>query len=248
MRHSEPTPRVPKKSHRRNPVRAPGPVRRARPACSVGSPPVGPEAQVGEQEGAEIFRAQFLQVARGDDLVGVAAWLRPRHGDGRQSFEAFRPQRPANSRRTSVSRPVTVAAAAIAGLIRWGARRAPGGQFSSRPRVAWLIPISEATDRTPRCALFSSTSLPCLAVPRASAGLGARPAAPRAGQPSAVTLSRKARDRRSRQRYPNEAMHNAHPYRANAARRTASAGSSKVLCRRRSPGHRLRTPGRPPVR
>jgi hypothetical protein len=78
------------------------------------------QPHVVEKEVAEVVVARLLQVARGHDLVGVDVGARQRHGQASSRMKASMLlfASPASRRRTSVSRPVTAAAAAIAGLIR----------------------------------------------------------------------------------------------------------------------------------
>ena len=83
-------------------------------------PAVLVEAHVVEEEPRVLRPPGPMQESRGDDAVGIDVhgieWHRRRGERG----EGLHPQAPATpSVRTSVSRPVTAAAAAIAGLMRW---------------------------------------------------------------------------------------------------------------------------------
>ena len=83
------------------------------------------EAQVAKEQRTEVDRARLLQVARRNDLVGVDVRLRDGNGHGSHTLEGLHRRAPGQARvRTSVKRPVTAAAAAIAGLMR--CVRAPG--------------------------------------------------------------------------------------------------------------------------
>src|SRR4051794_21368106 len=94
------------------------------------------EAQVVEQAVGQAQLAVAAEEAGGDDLVGVEVRDRDRHGDRVELDEGRHA-----SRRTSVSRPVTAAAAAIAGLIRWV--RAPG------PWRPWKLRLEVEAQRSP---------------------------------------------------------------------------------------------------
>jgi hypothetical protein len=76
---------------------------------------VGPLAHVVEQEPRVALLARRLEEARRDDLVGIDIDQVVRRRDRREAREFLSHQ----SFLTSVSRPVTAAATAIAGLIRW---------------------------------------------------------------------------------------------------------------------------------
>ena len=97
-------------------------------------------AQVAEEVRAEIVGARLLQVARRDDLVGVDVGPGDGQRDGIEAGEAFHGgQR--SSVRTSVRRPVTAAAAAIAGLMR--CVRDPG------PCRPWKLRFDVDAQRSP---------------------------------------------------------------------------------------------------
>src|SRR6185436_3111923 len=88
-------------------------------------PAVRSMAEVAEQVLAEIGRPQFLQKPGRDDLIGVEVRLRDGQRDCVQALEPFhRCTAVSDNCRTSVRRPVTAAAAAIAGLSK--CVRAPG--------------------------------------------------------------------------------------------------------------------------
>src|SRR4029077_1753679 len=77
------------------------------------------EAQRPEQVIAEVVRAGFLQEARRYDLIRIAIDGGDGKRDGLDVFQTFHLYCSGIRRRTSVRRPVTAAAAAMAGLIRW---------------------------------------------------------------------------------------------------------------------------------
>src|SRR4051794_2769191 len=81
------------------------------------------KAQRPEQKLAEIVGAGFLQEASRQNLVGIAVDRNDRRRHCVEVSQAFHAHAPSR-RRTSVRRPVTAAAAAMAGLIRWV--RTPG--------------------------------------------------------------------------------------------------------------------------
>ena len=76
-------------------------------------------AQIAKQVVAEIVATGLLQVARGHYLIGIDIDLGERHRHRIKPGKGPHDQRPPSKARTSVMRPVTAAAAAIAGLIRW---------------------------------------------------------------------------------------------------------------------------------
>src|SRR6202035_4696359 len=63
--------------------------------------------------------ARLAQEAGRYDLVGVDIGIGDRRRNCVELSEFFHPHAPARSLRTSVRRPVTAAAAAMAGLTRW---------------------------------------------------------------------------------------------------------------------------------
>src|SRR5262249_15721118 len=99
--------------------------------------PVGIEAQVTQQRRCEPGRARHLQKARREGVVGVEIGDVERAGGRGESDEfvhAPHPFRPMSSGRTSVSLPVTAAAATMAGDIRWVRASGP-----CRPRKLRLV-------------------------------------------------------------------------------------------------------------
>src|SRR5262245_30322632 len=109
--------------------------------------PLRIEAQIVQQHLAEAGRARPLDEARGNELVGVEVGDVERTGRCGQTDELLheRPHtlRPLSSGRTSARRPLTAAAATIAGDIR--CVRAPG---PCRPRKLRLVVDAQ---RSPDC-------------------------------------------------------------------------------------------------
>ncbi len=108
--------------------------------------PVRPDPEIVEAELAVALAPRLAEEPRGDHAVGVDVRQVKRRGDAVRRVKgciARRSQAAAGpSRRTSVSRPVTAAAAAIVGLMRWV--RAPG------PLPALEVPVGGRRDALAR--------------------------------------------------------------------------------------------------